>query len=145
VLQCNKQELDTYCDFIAQKERVFRELVPEPADHYIDLFWSRLLPWVSVVRPGQKVDYRLLLRNNLERPVRYDARLLTPSGWDTSPEFQSLSLEAGQRGELQLSAIAPPDGDNTRRLLTAEIRIDGQSQGPISEALVTVTIDSDNQ
>ena len=29
--------------------------------------------------------------------------------------------------------------------LTEEIRIDGQFQGPISEALVTVTIDSDNQ
>jgi glyoxylase-like metal-dependent hydrolase (beta-lactamase superfamily II) len=145
VLQCNKQELDTYCDFIAQKERVFRELVAEPADHYIDLFWSRLLPWVSVVRPGQTVDYRLLLRNNLERPVRYDARLLTPSAWDTSAEFRSLELEAGQCGELQLSAIAPPDADNTRRLLTAEVRIDGQSQGPVSEALVTVTIDSDNQ
>jgi glyoxylase-like metal-dependent hydrolase (beta-lactamase superfamily II) len=34
-LACNKQELDTYCDFIARKERVFRELVDgNPVDHY---------------------------------------------------------------------------------------------------------------
>ena len=138
VLQCNKQELDTYCDFIAQKERVFRELVPEPADHYIDLFWSRLLPYVSVVRPGESVDYRLVLRNNLERTACFDARLLAPAGWEASPEFRSLTLEPGQRGELSLSALAPPAADNTRRLLTAEIRIDGQSQGTVSEALVTV-------
>ncbi|MCH2200332.1 MAG: MBL fold metallo-hydrolase [Fuerstiella sp.] len=138
VHQCNKQELDTYCDFIAQKEQVFRELVPEPADHYIDLFWSRLLPWLSVVEPGETVDYRLLLRNNLERPASYEARLLPPSGWDTSPEFHRLTLEAGQRGELKLSTTAPPQADNTRRLLTAEIRIDGQSHGTVSEALVTV-------
>ena len=48
VLPCFKQDLDTYCDFIARKERAFRELVAEPADHFIDLFWARLLPYVAV-------------------------------------------------------------------------------------------------
>ena len=33
VLPCFKQDLDIYCDFIERKERVFRELVDEPADH----------------------------------------------------------------------------------------------------------------
>ena len=56
MLPCFKKDLDTYCDFIARKERAFRELVAEPADHYIDLFWARLLPYVAVVRPGQTVD-----------------------------------------------------------------------------------------
>ena len=41
VLPCYKKDLDVYCDFIARKERVFRELVGEPADQFIDLFWAR--------------------------------------------------------------------------------------------------------
>ena len=41
VIDCTKKDIDAYCDFIARKERVFRNLVGEPADHYIDLFWAR--------------------------------------------------------------------------------------------------------
>ena len=139
VLPCFKQDLDTYCDFIARKERVFRELVGEPADHYIDLFWARLLPYVSMVAPKQRVEFRLLLRNNLQRPATYAARLLAPAGWEASAEFRSLKLAAGARGEMVLPASAPAAADGRRRLMTAEIQIDGETQGPVSEALVTVT------
>jgi glyoxylase-like metal-dependent hydrolase (beta-lactamase superfamily II) len=142
VLPCFKKDLDTYCDFIARKERSFRALVAEPADHYIDLFWARLLPYVAVVWPGQQLEYRLLLRNNLERPATYAARLLAPAGWEVSAEFRTMKLEAGARGELLLRARAPRAGDGIRRLMTAEICIDDASQGPISEALVTVKEDS---
>ena len=138
VLPCFKQDLDAYCDFISRKERSFRELVAEPADHFIDLFWARMLPYVAVVGPGDELEYRLLLRNNFQRPVTYEARLNPPPGWQSSPEFSHLTLEADGRGELRLEAVAPDSADNVRRLMTAEIRIDGQSQGPISEALVTV-------
>jgi glyoxylase-like metal-dependent hydrolase (beta-lactamase superfamily II) len=138
VLPCFKQDLDTYCDFIARKERVFRELVGEPADHYIDLFWARMLPYVSRVAPKQRVEFRLLLRNNLQRPATYAARLLAPAGWEASAEFRSLKLAAGARGEMVLPASAPAAADGRRRLMTAEIQIDGETQGPVSEALVTV-------
>jgi glyoxylase-like metal-dependent hydrolase (beta-lactamase superfamily II) len=67
LLPCTKAEIDTYCDFIEQKERSFRALVDEPADHYIDLFWVRLLPYIATVAPAQVVEYQLLLRNNLQR------------------------------------------------------------------------------
>jgi glyoxylase-like metal-dependent hydrolase (beta-lactamase superfamily II) len=138
VLPCFKKDVDSYCDFIARKERVFRELVAEPADHFIDLFWARLLPYVAIVTPGQRMQYRLLLRNNLERRATYSARLLCPGGWEASPEPRGLTLEAGGRSELLLAAHAPATPDPVRRLVTAEIAIDGQGQGPVCEALVTV-------
>lgn len=138
VLPCFKKDLDTYCDFIARKERVFRELVGEPADQFIDLFWARLLPYVSVVRPGQTLNYRLLVRNNFDRPVQYSARLSPPPGWDSSAEFRSVRIEAGERGAIALAVRAPTCGDGVRRLMTCEIELDGRAQGSVSEALVTV-------
>jgi hypothetical protein len=84
------------------------------------------------------LSYRLLVRNNLERPVTYAARLLPPPGWEVSSEFSSLRLDAGARGEIALRARASLSGDDQRRLMTAEIQIEGQTQGPVSEALVTV-------
>jgi hypothetical protein len=136
VLPCFKKDLDTYCDFIARKEHAFRELVADPADHFIDLFWARLLPYVAEVKPGQTVDYRLLLRNNLERTVTYEARLLPPSGWQASPELRSLTLAAGTRGEIALTATAPKQANGVRQLMTVEIHINGQTQGPVCEGLV---------
>jgi hypothetical protein len=49
-----------------------------------------------------------------------------------------LHLEASGRGDIALTARAPLAADRVRRLMTAEIAIDGRTQGPISEALVTV-------
>ena len=108
VLPCFKKDLDTYCDFIARKERVFRDLVAEPADQYIDLFWARLLPYVGVVRPGEQLSYRLLVRNNLGRPATFAARLIAPLGWKTSAEPSSVELAAGARGEIRLQGRGKP-------------------------------------
>ena len=127
-----------YRDFIARKERVVRDLLDDPVDVGVDLWWARLVPYLRTVQPGETCTYRLLLRNNAERPIRLEARLLCPDGWQTTDAFQPLDLEAGARGELTLTATAPPHPD-TRRILTAEILINGQPQGPIPEALITVT------
>jgi glyoxylase-like metal-dependent hydrolase (beta-lactamase superfamily II) len=138
-LPCSGPDLNTYADFVARKERAFRELVDEPADHYIDVFWARLLPYRAEVKPEEEIEYRLLLRNNFQKSVSYSARLQPPKGWEVSPEFRSLELKPGGRGELVLPARAPRSADGIRRLITAEIEIDGRSQGPISEALVVVS------
>ena len=126
-----------YRDFIARKERVVRALLDEPADVGVDLWWARLVPYLRSVEPGEACIYRLLLRNNAERRVRLEARLLVPDGWSADPSYQFLDLDAGARGELTLSATAPAHAD-VRRILTAEIRVDGESRGPVAEALVTV-------
>ena len=138
VIDCSKQQLDEYADFIARKERAFRNLVAEPADHYVDLFWARLLPYLASVEPSGAVAYRLLLRNNLERDAIYSAELDPPPGWSAGAAA-SVRLRAGERGEVTLQAAAPAAGDGIRRLVTAQIAVDGQPQGAIAEALVTVS------
>ena len=138
VIDCSKQQLDEYADFIARKERVFRNLVAEPADHYVDLFWARLRPYLASVAPGGSIEYRLMLRNNWPRPVTFTAQLQPPPGWQAAAAG-SLPLAPGERGELPLQATAPARGDGVRRLLTAQIAVDGEPLGAIAEALVTVT------
>ena len=50
---------------------MIRELVPEPHEQHVDLFWARVLPYLSLCSRGETVRYRLLLRNNLERRARF--------------------------------------------------------------------------
>ena len=110
----------------------------EPADHHIDLFWARLRPYVATVAPGASLAYVVMLRNNLERTATYSARLLPPPGWTASDGYSTLKLEPGEPGELRLTAGAPSEAGGRRVLMTAEILIDGESQGPLVEALATV-------
>lgn len=126
-----------YTDYIERKEKILRDLVGEPADHFIDLFWARMLPYVSTARPNDGVKYTIKIRNNLERTATYSARLLPLSGW-TPCEAESVTLRRGERGELLLRATAPSEAALRRRLITAEVLIDNVSQGPICEALVSV-------
>lgn len=138
VLPCHKEALDHYADFVALKEQTLRAVVTDPADHYIDLFWVRLRPYLATVAAGETIEYTLMLRNNLERPATYAARLLPPPGWATQGDLETLALDADERGELTLSVTAPTHPVEGRTLVTAEILIDGQSHGPIAEALISI-------
>ena len=138
VWKCDPSLLREYSDFIHRKERVFRKLVAQPSDRYIDLFWARMLPYLARVKAGESLEYRLLLRNNLETEATFQARLMPPEGWSAGGEFAELTLPAEGKGEIRLAATAPAAADGVRRLMTAEIAVDGVSQGPLAEALVTV-------
>ena len=126
-----------YRDFIDRAERTVRRLTGEPADESVDLFWARLRPYLTAVAPRSELTYTLMLRNNFETKTRFEARLLAPDGWLAPDDFAGLTLAPGDRGELELTTTAP-DRPQVRRLLTAEIRIDGVSHGPVAEALVSV-------
>lgn len=93
---------------------------------------------MAVVAENQSLEYRLLLRNNHNRTILYEAQLVPPSGWQTTAQFSALKLEPAGRGELKFKLVSPSKADNVRRLLTAEIKIDGVNQGQICEALMTV-------
>ena len=138
VLPCSKEDIDAYTDYIARKEAVFRELVGEPADQFIDLFWVRLLPYVVHAEGSDSIDYRVLARNNLGRRARFGARLIPPPGWSTTAGEGTIDLEPEGRGEITLSLLVPHDVARRRYLMTAEITVDGESQGPVPEAVVIV-------
>jgi glyoxylase-like metal-dependent hydrolase (beta-lactamase superfamily II) len=135
-LECCKADIDTYVDFIARKEAVFTDLVASPADHFIDLFWARLLPYVATAGPNEVVPYRLLVRNNFDREIVVGARIVTPSDWSTSDDVAMVTLQSRARAEIQLTLRTPAQLDALRHLVTVEVVLDGVSQGPLAEAVL---------
>ncbi|MGX5806288.1 hypothetical protein ACWGS9_34815, partial [Bradyrhizobium sp. Arg314] len=139
LIEMNDSEIAEYMGYIQRKETAFRDVVSEPADHFIDLFWARMLPYVSKASPNSEVTYTVRIRNNLNRNALYEARLLPAFGWRPHAEVQGVTLAPAEQGDIFLRATAPSREDSTRRLLVAEVFIDGVSQGPICEALVTIS------
>jgi len=136
----DKLKTEKYSDYIGQKETLFRELSPEPAEQYTDLFWARLLPYQSVIKCGEKQEFTLLVRNNFSEAKEFRAQLLPPEDWEVVSAFGETSLSPGASGEIVMIAKAPknPVNKTFRQLVTVEVYIDGISQGPVAEALVQV-------
>ncbi|WP_354101819.1 MBL fold metallo-hydrolase [Bradyrhizobium sp. RT5a] len=137
LITMDQSRIAEYAEYIERKELAFRDIVGEPANHFIDLFWARMLPYLSEASPNSQVTYTVRIRNNLERTALYSARLLPAFGWTSRAEAESITLQPGEQDEIVLAAIAPSRVDPRRRLITAEILIDGVSQGPVCEALVS--------
>ncbi|CDX14721.1 hypothetical protein MPLB_1480014 [Mesorhizobium sp. ORS 3324] len=138
LIEMGPSQVAEYTGYVQRKEAAFRDVVREPADHFIDLFWARMLPYVSEARPDSEVTYTVRIRNNLNRSAVYEARLLPDFGWRPRAGVQPMTLAPAEQGDIILRATAPSDADRTRRLLVAEVFVDGVSHGPICEALVTV-------
>lgn len=136
----DKLKTNGYSDYIDQKETLFRELSPEPTEQYSDLFWVRLLPYQSVVQPGENQEFTLLVRNNFSKAKEFKAQLLVPEGWQIAEGSGRISLSSGASGEIIMTVKAPtnPINGTFRQLVTAEIHIDSIPQGPVAEALVQV-------
>jgi glyoxylase-like metal-dependent hydrolase (beta-lactamase superfamily II) len=128
--------------FVQQKEKLWGELVPSPADFGIDLFWARLLPYQSRMTPGQSKQFTLELRNPHDSHAEFEAILECTLPLKVEPEVGKLKLNAGEQGKINFIATAPAGtkSDSQRRhLATVLIACNGKQHGPIAEALVIVS------
>ena len=142
VLDIEPEAYDQHRHYVEQKEQLWRDLLPEPADMGIDLFWARLIPYQRTIAPGASCRYTLELRNSFGEDVTFAARLTCTSlAIEVAPAERSLSLAAEQRGEvtfdLSVSPDAPADAP-ARHLVTAHVTVNGKPHGPITEALIVV-------
>ena len=128
--------------YVEEKERIWRELVPEPADMGIDLFWARLLPYQATLHPGDTLEYTLELRNAHDADTNFEASLSSTLELDVTPSAIEQTLAPDEKTTLDFQVTLPTNAtyDPTRRyLLTADISANGLPHGQITEALITVS------
>ena len=133
----------THRSYVEEKEALWRELLPEPANMGIDVFWARLVPYRLSLEPGTTRTLTLQVRNSLGEAAAFAARVSVPAGapLTVAGEPAPLSLEPGERGILTFDTAANPDAasDPRRRyVLTADVTANGRRFGPVTESLVTV-------
>ncbi|MFH1569659.1 MAG: MBL fold metallo-hydrolase [Gemmatimonadota bacterium] len=134
----------THRRYVEEKEALWQELLPEPADLGIDVFWARLVPYQLEVRRGARRTLTLQLRNSFGAAATFSAALGAPAAAPLAlaPARGALTLAPGQRGILTFDVIAGRDGpaDPGRRyLLTADLTVNDRHCGPLAESLVAIT------
>ena len=127
--------------YVERKEAIWRDLVPEPADLGIDLFWARLIPYQSSLRPGETREFTLELRNSFGEQTTIEATLCSELELEVEPRTAKLTLPAAAKGSLRLSATVPasaPVDPHRRHLLTVHLTVNGRPHGPVTEAILVV-------
>ena len=125
--------------YVEEKERIWRELLPEPADLGIDLFWARLVPYQVEIKLGQAARFTLELRNSFGVEALFEASLASNLPMSIAPDKAGLKLAPGAKGRLDFDVTLPRDAPchpHRRHLLTAAVSVNGKPHGPIAEALV---------
>ena len=128
--------------FVEQKEKLWGELVPAPANLGIDLFWARLLPYQAHIPPGRTTSFTLELRNPYNSVTEFEATFECSLPVKVKPKSGSSKLKPGERGTItynvSIPADTPPD-PNRRHLATVLVSSNGKLHGPVSEAMLIVS------
>lgn len=128
-------------DYMEQKEVVWRDLVPEPAELGIDLFWARLLPYQSEIRRGESEKFTVELRNSFDVEATFEVTLGSGLPWAVEPVTQKLTLLPGEQDAVHFAVTILDEAatdPHHRHLVTADLTVNGKRHGPITEALVVV-------
>ena len=127
--------------YVERKEAVWKELLPEPADLGIDLFWARLVPYQVRLEPGASADLDLELRNSFGMDATFAACLCCTLLLGIEPGRRELKLSPSQKGVVRFRVTVPADAPahpHRRHLLTALLTVNGREHGPIAEALLII-------
>lgn len=127
--------------YTERKEAIWKDLLPEPADLGIDLFWARLVPYQLRLEPGKSADLNLELRNPFDAGATFGASLRCAVPILAEPQLQELKLKSAEKGAIRFRVTIPNDAPShpyRRHLLTALLTVNGKEHGPIAEALLVI-------
>ncbi len=128
--------------YVEKKEAVWRELLPEPAEVGIDLFWARLLPYQATIRAGEASRFTIEFRNSFEQQATFEASLSSALPIAVQPRTRNLALAPNESGRVTFDVNVPADAPThpyRRHLLTADVTVNGKPHGPICEALLVIS------
>lgn len=118
--------------------RLHRELLPSEVDFEAEGFGARVMPYRSVVAPGDRVGLDVTVRNPYPGPSRARVALVVPDGWVAEPA--ECETQVGGHAERTVGfELAVPRGVRGERFrVAADLTVGGARFGQQAEALVSV-------
>ena len=133
--------LDSYLRSSEEIQSAWSRIIdqPDPAMG-VDNNWVSFYPYQSEAGPGDTLQYELRFRNYIYRPSHLKATLKLPETWTASPS--SVEIDAPTKSEaLARFEVRIPRSEthlNRRFVLTADIWLDGEHLGELTEGLVNM-------
>ncbi|HOW66011.1 MAG TPA: MBL fold metallo-hydrolase [Candidatus Paceibacterota bacterium] len=134
------QFIERYCPWAYDMRDAFRELSSEKDYRcWFDPFWVRAEPYRVSVRPGQRVEVRLHVRNFLRGPQAHRIEIHTPPGLVAEPAVLEGRLAARTREAYPVVFKALPGASPGVHLVAFDVTLDGRRYGQRFDAIANVT------
>ncbi|MHB1461553.1 MAG: MBL fold metallo-hydrolase [Armatimonadota bacterium] len=117
-------------DWVSRHNRLITQMSAQ-ADPNLSyhIHWADLLPFRSVLQPGEKRKLSVKLLNHLPTVGQFDVKLELPEGWSAKPALAHLSLPAKGSAELPFEVTAPRQAKPMRYMAGVNVVLNGQAYG----------------
>jgi hypothetical protein len=119
-----------------------RDLVDQPDPGYgLDPFWAHFYPYrVEAGDQKERSTASLRVRNYLDRPVPLSATLVLPPGVQAKPQRAKAVILPKTESAVEFELDIQPQGGGRKRVLLADITMDGRYFGQVAEMLIDAPV-----
>ncbi|MFB3902362.1 MAG: MBL fold metallo-hydrolase [Acidobacteriota bacterium] len=126
---------------LKEQQHHFRSLIANPdTDFGLDPSWVHIYPCQMVILPGETKPAEVRVRNHGSQPLKVQAVLTLPEGWNSQPAVVSFDAAPGTTASGRLAISVPSDypASMVRTAIAADLTVNGKHLGQIAEAVVEV-------
>jgi glyoxylase-like metal-dependent hydrolase (beta-lactamase superfamily II) len=134
-----KQELDTMRANLAERERLFGELLPWDDPNYgLDESWVRCDPYEQRVVPGARAELAVVVTNHSSGEREAICRPVLPQAWGVSVEPLHARIPSNAERGISFAFDVPGDARPGRWVVPVELTYGGRRLGQFREAILEV-------
>jgi len=134
-----RPDLEQFLDWAHRLRDVMTGLIDQPDPNFgMDYRWCRFNPFRSVAGEGEPFTVELRLRNHLYVPAEVSVTLKTPDDVRCARPEKTFTVEAKQQVAVPFELTLTGAVGGERRLITADITVNGRRIGEYAEAIVDV-------
>jgi glyoxylase-like metal-dependent hydrolase (beta-lactamase superfamily II) len=141
-------------DNLAQRLKLFSQLLPWDHPNYgLDEQWVRCHPYEQTARPGQQIEFHVVVTNHSADTRTAACRAVPPRAWQQAENNSRLAppainpqtgdwtqflLSAGQERKVSIKLPIPHDAPPGRYVIPVDLRYDTRSLPQLTEAIVVI-------
>jgi glyoxylase-like metal-dependent hydrolase (beta-lactamase superfamily II) len=132
----DRNDLEGFLGWARKLRDVMTSLIDQPDPNFgMDYRWCHFYPYRAAAVKGDRIQYEVRVRNHLFKPANVAIRLRLPDGIACSREARSITIPAKAQAAMPFELRAGHSSP-ARRVITADITINGRRVGEYAEALI---------
>lgn len=133
----DRKDLEEFLAWALELREIMTSLVDQPDPGFgTDYRWCHFYPFLSALPAGGNARLELRLRNHLFAAAEARIRLRLPSGMSCPFPERTVSIPGKTQATIPFDLTKDAGADPGRRVVTADISINGRRIGEYAEALI---------
>jgi glyoxylase-like metal-dependent hydrolase (beta-lactamase superfamily II) len=133
----SREDLEDFHGWAEQLRTVMTALIDQPDPNFgMDYRWCHFYPYRSEVGEGEEFQLELRLRNHLFKPARVEIELKFSDSFQIPAPHRSVTIPAKTQVAVPFVLRRNGGQEKQRKVVTADLVINGQRIGEYAEALV---------